>query len=96
MFLWTKPFGRSIFGLDKDFAEKSKTLAMNQGLYNGFLASGLVWGLFLGEPGTPIILFFLFCIIAAGIFGAVTVKKNIIYIQALPAALALVSVLVQF
>lgn len=94
MFFWNKPTGRKIFGLSKDFAEKSKSLAMNQGLYNGFLATGLVWGLVLGSAGIPITIYFLCCVIIAGIFGAVTVNKNIIYIQALPALAALITVFI--
>ncbi len=90
MFLWDKPFGRKTFGLKREFATESKALAMNQGLYNGFLAAGLIWGLSSGDSATKI--FFLSCVIVAGIFGAATVSRTIIFVQALPAALALLFV----
>ncbi|MEE9352017.1 MAG: DUF1304 domain-containing protein [Thiotrichaceae bacterium] len=89
MFLWNHPYGRKTFGLSTEFAERSKSLAANQGLYNGFLAAGLLWGLYLGENGFAIKVFFLSCIIIAGIFGGLTVNKKILFIQALPAAIAL-------
>jgi len=89
MFFWTKPFGRRAFGLSAEFAEASKRLAANQGLYNGFLAAGLVWGLLLGDAGTPIKVFFLGCVILAGVFGALTVSRKILWVQAVPAAVAL-------
>ncbi len=89
MFLWDKPYGRKTFNLSKEFASASKTLAANQGLYNGFLAAGLIWGLLLGNAGTAILLFFLSCIVIAGIYGGLTVSKRILFIQALPAAIAL-------
>ena len=87
MFLWTKKQGRKVFGNLFEDAEKTKVLAANQGLYNGFLASGLLWGFFHPAPemGLQIILFFLVCIIIAGIYGAITAKTSILYIQALPA-----------
>lgn len=90
MFLWTKKAGCKIFGHSKEEADRTKALAANQGLYNGFIAAGLVWGFFHPnqELGLQIILFFLSCIIVAGIFGAITAKKSILYIQALPALLA--------
>ena len=88
MFLWAKPFGRRTFGLTPEFAEASKSLAANQGLYNGFLAAGLVWGLSLGEAGYPVKIFFLGCVIVAGIFGAATASRKILWVQALPAAIA--------
>ncbi len=95
MFLWDKPFGRRVFGSTAEFATASKTLAANQGLYNGFLAAGLVWGLIQGHPaGTPTLVFFLACVIVAGLFGAATVGKKILFVQALPAALAMAAVLV--
>ena len=94
MFLWDKPYGRKAFGLSADFAAQSKALAANQGLYNGFLAAGLTWGLYLGESGFAIKVFFLCCIIVAGIFGGMTVSKKIIYVQAIPAAIALALLLV--
>ena len=93
MFLWDTSFGRSAFGLDKDFAAASKTLAANQGLYNGFLAAGLAWGICLGEEGFSIKLFFLACVIVAGIFGSMTVSRKIFFVQALPAIIALAVVL---
>ncbi|WP_230411338.1 DUF1304 domain-containing protein [Collimonas humicola] len=89
MFLWDKPFGRKTFKLTPEFASASKALAANQGLYNGFLAAGLAWGICLGEAGLSIKVFFLACVIVAGIFGAITVGRKILFIQALPAALAL-------
>ncbi|MFW5451092.1 MAG: DUF1304 domain-containing protein [Methylophagaceae bacterium] len=89
MFLWDKPYGRKTFNLTKEFATASKTLAANQGLYNGFLAAGLIWGLLLGNAGTAILLFFLSCIVIAGIYGGLTANKRILFIQALPAAIAL-------
>ena len=91
MFLWTRPFGRRTFGLTPEFAEASKRLAANQGLYNGFLAAGLVWGLWLGDAGFAIKVFFLGCVIVAGVFGALTVNRKILFVQALPAAVALVT-----
>ena len=94
MFLWDTPFGRRTFGLSAEFAKASKALAANQGLYNGFLAAGLFWGLVLGQDGLAIKVFFLACVIAAGVFGALTVSRRILAIQAAPAALALALVLV--
>ncbi|TAG80393.1 MAG: DUF1304 domain-containing protein [Burkholderiales bacterium] len=93
MFYWTKPLGRRAFGLTPEFAEASKTLAANQGLYNGFLAAGLLWSVYLGAAGRSIAIFFLGCVIIAGVFGAVTANKKILYVQALPAAIALALVL---
>lgn len=93
MFLWDKPQGRKTFGTTAEFATASKTLAANQGLYNGFLAAGLLWGIILGADGTPVKLFFLACVIIAGIYGAITVSRKILYVQALPALVALVAVL---
>jgi putative membrane protein len=87
MFLWTTPTGLRVFGLDADFAERSRTLAANQGLYNGFLVAGLVWGLVSGR--TDVQVFFLVCVVVAGVFGAATVNRRILLVQALPAALAL-------
>ncbi len=89
MFLWEKPYGIKTFGLTPEFAAASKTLAANQGLYNGFLAAGLAWGLLLGEPGEPVQIFFLGCVIIAGVYGALTVSRKILFVQALPAAIAL-------
>ena len=91
MFLWTKPAGLKAFGLTPEQAELSKVLAANQGLYNGFLAAGLAWGLYEGGHfGFHIMLFFLVCIIIAGFYGAATANRKILYIQALPALVALV------
>ena len=89
MFFWDKPLGRRAFGLTPEFAAASKNLAANQGLYNGFLAAGLVWGLWLGAAGTPIKVFFLGCVIVAGVFGALTASRKILWVQALPGAVAL-------
>ncbi len=93
MFLWTKPAGLRAFGLTQEFAEQSAVLAMNQGLYNGFLAAGLIWGLLRKNDGVPVQIFFLVCVIAAGVFGGLTAKLSILYIQGLPAAVALAAVL---
>ena len=92
MFLWTTPTGRRTFGLEPAFAEESKSLAANQGLYNGFLVAGLVWGLVADH--TDVKVFFLVCVIVAGLYGAATVSRRILLVQAVPAALALVAVLV--
>lgn len=89
MFLWDTPYGRKTFKLTSEFSAASKTLAANQGLYNGFLAAGLVWGLLLGPAGLAIKTFFLGCVIVAGVYGAATVGKKILFVQALPAAIAL-------
>ena len=91
MFFWTKPLGRRIFGLSPEMAAASAPLAMNQGLYNGFLAAGLLWGSVFGG-GTNVIVFFLSCVIVAGVFGAATAKKSILFVQGLPAAIALLLV----
>jgi putative membrane protein len=93
MFLWDKPTGLRVFGQTQEFATASKVLAANQGLYNGFLAAGLFWGLGLGAAGTSIKLFFLGCVIVAGVFGAITASRKILFVQALPAAIGLVLVL---
>src|SRR3954466_2724950 len=91
MFLWNKPYGRKTFGLTPEFAAASASLAANQGLYNGFLAAGLIWGLLLGGyAGFHVKLFFLSCVIIAGIYGAITVNKRILFIQAIPALIALI------
>jgi putative membrane protein len=93
MFLWDTPRGRKAFGTTPEFAAASKTLAANQGLYNGFLAAGLIWGLLLGPAGKPVQLFFLGCVIVAGVYGGFTASRKILLIQALPAALAMAAVL---
>lgn len=89
MFLWDRPKGRKAFGLTQEFATATKTLAANQGLYNGFLAAGLFWGLWLGASGRPVQCFFLVCVLVAGIFGGLTASRKILFIQAVPAALGL-------
>jgi putative membrane protein len=93
MFFWDKPLGLRIFGLTPEFAKASKSLAANQGLYNGFLVAGLAWGLLLGAAGGPVKVFFLVCVIVAGVFGALTVGRKILWVQALPGAVALALVL---
>lgn len=93
MFLWTTPRGRKAFGTTPEFAEASKVLAANQGLYNGFLAAGLFWGLAVGPAGTSIQLFFLGCVLVAGLYGAATASKRILFVQAVPAAVGLALVL---
>jgi putative membrane protein len=93
MFLWDKPLGRRVFGLTPEFARASKALAANQGLYNGFLAAGLVWGLSLGAAGFSIKIFFLACVIVAGVFGALTANAKILWVQAVPGAVVLALVL---
>jgi putative membrane protein len=87
MFLWEKPAGLRAFGLSKEFAAASKTLAANQGLYNGFLATGLLWGLGAGDMRVQI--FFLGCVLVAGVYGALTASRKILFVQAVPAAIAL-------
>lgn len=89
LFLWDRPAGRRIFGLTREFAAASKALAANQGLYNGFLAAGLAWGITLADAGSALRIFFLGCVIVAGIFGAATVDRRIFWVQAAPALLAL-------
>ena len=90
MFLWTTPFGRHTFGMTADFAQSTRTLAANQGLYNGFLAGGLIWGLaaYGVHGGRAVLTFFLACVVIAGIFGGVTVSRRILLVQALPAIAA--------
>lgn len=89
MFLWTRPSGRRAFGTTREFAEQSRALAANQGLYNGFLVAGLVWGLYLGDAGFSIKVFFLACVLVAGIYGGLTAARKILLIQAVPAAIGL-------
>jgi putative membrane protein len=94
MFLWNTPRGRATFGTTREFAAASATLAANQGLYNGFLAAGLVWSLIAADPvGFQTKVFFLTCVIIAGLYGAATVNRRILFIQAVPAALALAAVM---
>ena len=87
MFLWRKPIGLKTFGLTPEVAKTSAPLAANQGLYNGFLAAGLIWSLIAGLHSVAV--FFLSCVIVAGIFGAITAKRSILWVQAAPAAVAL-------
>jgi putative membrane protein len=89
MFLWDKPAGLKAFGQTQQAATASKVLAANQGLYNGFLAAGLIWGLVLGEQGFAVKVFFLACVLVAGLFGAATASRKILFVQALPAAVGL-------
>ena len=91
MFLWEKPAGRRAFGLTPEFAAQTRTLAANQGLYNGFLAAGLLYGLVRGSQGLEFQWFFLACVLVAGIFGGLTASRKILWVQALPAALALLA-----
>lgn len=93
MFLWTRPAGRRVFRTTPEFARESASLAANQGLYNGFLAAGLAWGLILGPEGQAIRIFFLGCVIVAGVFGAMTANRKILIVQGLPGAIALAATL---
>jgi putative membrane protein len=94
MFLWRTPRARAAFGTTPEFAEQTATLAANQGLYNGFLAAGLLWGLVAADPvGRQVTLFFLGCVAVAGVYGAVTVSRRILVVQVVPAVLAGVAVL---
>jgi putative membrane protein len=92
MFLWDKPAGMRAFGQTPERAAATKVLAANQGLYNGFLAAGLLWGLWLGPEGLGVKVFFLGCVLVAGLYGAATASRKILYVQALPAAVGLVLV----
>jgi putative membrane protein len=94
MFLWRTPIGLRTFRMTKDVADSSAVLAANQGLYNGFLAAGLLWALVAYgiAAGRPILTFFLLCVIVAGIYGAATVSRRILFVQAVPAVVALVLV----
>lgn len=92
MVLWDTPRGRKAFGTTEEFARASKVLAANQGLYNGFLAAGLIWGIWLGEAGDPVKIFFLLCVAVAGAYGAATVGLRILLIQTVPALIALAAV----
>ena len=93
MFLWTHPTGRRIFRQSPEQAAASRVLAANLGLYNGLLAAGLAWGLARGDAGREITLFCLACVFVAGLFGAATASRRILFVQALPAALALLAAL---
>ena len=92
MFYWNDPVGREAFGTTPEFAASTAVLAANQGLYNGFLAAGLIWGLVHGSPAFAfqIKVFFLLCVIVAGVYGAISVSRKILFVQALPAAIALI------
>lgn len=89
MFLWDKPAGLRAFAQTPERAAATKVLAANQGLYNGFLAAGLFWGLSMGAAGTSVKVFFLACVLVAGVYGGLSASRKIIFIQALPAALVL-------
>jgi putative membrane protein len=93
MFLWTKPLGMKVFRNTPEQAETTKVLAANQGLYNGFLVAGLLWGLWLGSAGLQVKAFFLGCVIVAGVYGAWSVGTRILWVQAVPGAVALALVL---
>lgn len=90
MFFWDHPFGRKRFKMTPEYSKASASLAANQGLYNGFLAAGLIWGLLNSNP--PVQIFFLACVVVAGIYGGLTTSKTILYVQALPGLLALIAV----
>jgi len=90
MFFWDHPFGRQRFRMTPEYSKASASLAANQGLYNGFLAAGLIWGLVTAN--TPVQIFFLICVLVAGIYGGLTTRRTILYIQALPGLLALITV----
>ena len=88
MFFWDHPFGRKRFRMTSEYSKASATLAANQGLYNGFLAAGLFWGLSTGQFDVK--MFFLICVVIAGIYGGLTARRTILYVQALPGLLALI------
>ena len=90
MFVWNKPFGMKTFGMTQEVADASATLAANQGLYNGFLAAGLIWGLWADL--LPVKVFFLLCALVAGVYGGLTAKRTILFIQGLPALIGLILV----
>jgi len=90
MFFWDHPVGRKTFKMTPEYSKASASLAANQGLYNGFLAAGLIWG--LATSNIPVQLFFLICVVIAGVYGGITAKRSILYMQALPGLLALVAV----
>ncbi len=91
MFLWNRPFGLRTFDMTKATADASATLAANQGLHNGFQAAGLIWGVWSNLPAVKV--FFLVCVVIAGLFGGITAKRSILYIQALPGAIGLLLIL---
>ena len=92
MFLWETDRARRAFGTSVEFVRQTKVLAANQGLYNGFLAAGLLWGVLLGEPGDAVKLFFLGCVAIAGVYGALTASRRIIFVQTVPALVAALAV----
>lgn len=95
MFFWNKPKGIKTFGLNHEFAEQSKVLASNQGLYNGFLAAGLIWSLINNDFSSQIAIFFLTCVIIAGIYGAISTKKiKLFYVQSVPAIFTLILIII--
>jgi putative membrane protein len=94
MFFWQSPYALSSFNMTPEYAKATAVLAANQGLYNGFLAAGLVWGVISTVRGAGISKFFLACVIIAGAFGAVTVKPSIFFVQALPAIIALLAIMI--
>ena len=95
MVLWTTPRGQAAFGLTPEFAQQTKALAGNQGLYNGFLAAGLIWGLVGPDQAQfGFQVFFLLCVVVAGLYGAATASRKILFVQAIPGALALAAVLI--
>ncbi len=94
MFFWDTPRGRKAFGLTPEFARATRVLAANQGLYNGFLAAGLFWGLWLGAAGLAVKLFFLACVAVAGLYGAATSSRKILFVQTVPAVLAMAALLI--
>lgn len=89
MFLWDKPAGRKAFGMSKEQAAATKVLAANQGLYNGFIAAGLLWGAIRGAAGHEFKVYFLLCVVVAGVYGAATASRKILYVQAAPGLLGL-------
>lgn len=95
MFFWTAPRGRKAFGLTPEFAQQTKSMAANQGLYNGFLAAGLIWGLVHPAPefAWQIQMFFLACVAVAGLFGAATASRKILFVQTVPAVIAMLAVM---
>ncbi|MDO8360846.1 MAG: DUF1304 domain-containing protein [Devosia sp.] len=93
MVLWDTERGRKAFGMTPEFSKSTKVLAANQGLYNGFLAAGLIWGIWLGDAGDPVKIFFLLCVAVAGAYGAATVSPRILMIQTIPALIALAAVI---
>jgi putative membrane protein len=95
IFLWDKPIGLKTFGQTRERARSTKVLAANQGLYNGFIAAGLLWGLIQGAQGNDFIVFFLSCVVVAGVYGAMTASRKIFFVQALPGFLGLLLVLAQ-